>query len=248
MFFKIASYVVFALGAAMGSLAANASPTVVSGLTVSPGGVVGGPAEAARAGLLLQMSSVYDESFENSTTGRGLTSLNLNFLKAGGGTPITASMSGDSFGVESSAFNGRFNTTAGGRKFVEADVSNFTVTTFSEAISAFGFYAPDVGETSFLDVTLRETGGNVHSFRVDSGNLGGDGKLVFWGFFDSSGVSYNQITMRTSAASPVDTFGFDDFVTGRAIQAPTNGTPEPATLALLGIALLAASGARRLRR
>lgn len=147
---------------------------------------------------------------------------------------------------------GRFGTTGDGdaERFVEG--SNTFEIQFRQAVSAFGFYGTDIGDFGgalSFDL-LNANGATIATIpMVTTVTPGTDdsagGSLLFWGFVDLekqySGVRFNFSSTR-------DGMGFDDLVTGFLNdQPPPNPTPEPGMLALLGIAGLAASVARRRR-
>ncbi len=156
---------------------------------------------------------------------------------------------------------GRFNTTNGalsGRWF-ETD-SAFTIDLAAE-VDALGFYGTDFGDFSgSLSIALYDVDGNTvtlvqqNVFTSASGGslpLGNqDGSLLFFGF--ASDVKFNRAVLsitQGSGITSVDFLGFDDIVVGNLRNGGgTNPAPEPGSLALVGLALFAASWARKTQR
>lgn len=213
--------------------AASAAPIVYFGENQSPAGTVSGDPVLARASFLSSLIGVSNEDFEAQSGG---APLNLNFTGSGGA--ITATLSGSgSVGVGPGA--GRFNTSAGGSRYWE--VSGAFVITFSEAISAFGFYGTDIGDFDG-QVTLGLAGGGSVDLTVDNTINGNNGSLLFFGFIDPT-QSYTSITFGNTAAGS-DFFGFDDMVIGDREQVVIP-VPEPGSAALLAMALLGMGAATR---
>jgi len=175
----------------------------------------------ANTSFLSQLTGVGTEDFEtysNGTTGP----LIIDFGSAG-----TATLSGS--GSVSDGCCGRFATS--GVNMWETN-ENFTIT-FSDAISAFGFYGTDVGDIGG-QITLDFLNGSSTSYTVNSTINADDGSLLFWGIVDEAN-SFTSITFGNTNNS--DWFGFDDMTIGTSQQIVTNAVPEPTTLALLGLGL-----------
>ncbi|MFN3936600.1 MAG: VPLPA-CTERM sorting domain-containing protein [Gemmobacter sp.] len=230
---------------AVGMMAgAEAAPITFFGENVTPAATVSGDPVTARANFLATLSGgVGTEDFESLS---GSTPLALNFPGSTGG--ITATLTGSAV-VQSSPNAGRF-ATSGSRYLQTSAGGNFGVA-FSSAISAFGFYATDLGDFgNQLILRLTDTDGIVTSLAVphivgSGGNP--DGTLVFFGFIDLT-TAYTSIAFDNQPGG-VDVFGFDDMTIGdrRQIVNPPSEIPLPAAgwFMVAGLGGLAALRRRR---
>lgn len=124
---------------------------------------------------------------------------------------------------------------------------------FTQAVSAFSFFATDLGDfDGTLTIELFAVG-NSTTASWSSGNLiggGFDGILGFFGVWSNSGELFDRVRFvitQTQTGDP-DYVGFDTLVVGTGNIDTPNGTPEPISLALVGMSLLAAGAASRRRK
>lgn len=155
--------------------------------------------------------------------------------------------------------NGRFDTSAdpsnpNGRYLRSNENENDTeggtiAVEFAAALHAFGFYLTDLGDFGDAGITFQIVGrdeNNVVVFDTSLPSNDDSGSLGFFGFYDAAlTVKSFTITLPVFSGSD-DIFGLDDIVVGRVND--DNPVPEPASIALVGAALLAAAGRSRRNR
>jgi hypothetical protein len=184
------------------------------------------------------------------------------------GDPIIATLTGAV--VRAETLLGRYNTTTptaetpSPRKYLEVQTAAtaaasapsssvltptepFTIK-FSKAISAFAFFGTDIGDfdgTLYMEMYLNDALQTTLTVRDGTAPAMNGNELLFYGFA-SPEVAYDKIVFRTKSPGGNDVFGFDDFWAADAGQlvAPSP-TPEPGSLALVGLALAAAGLMRR---
>jgi hypothetical protein len=231
----------------------GAVPALANDLTVAqeffgdrpgPGTAVDGAALMSHNSFLSGMSASSSFGFEASfptpvtTFTMNNPDLTTNRVDITGNQGVNARI-GDSV----SATNGRFNTTSGGTRWL--DIVATTVSfSFEDPFAAIGIYLTDIGDfESLVTLSLRNsvTGAETTFDLTSRLSLGERNQnLVFWGYSDPTGASYNRLTINT-VRSQDDRFGIDDITLG----VPTVGAvPVPATLGLA----LAALGLLALRR
>ncbi|HEV3137612.1 MAG TPA: PEP-CTERM sorting domain-containing protein [Pirellulales bacterium] len=127
-----------------------------------------------------------------------------------------------------------YNTTPSGSNFVQLLGGNL-VFSFSPSIQSFGAYFTGV-QTSAETITFSD--GSSQSVSIPEPGTSSSGGISFVGFTDAG----NQIASVTINALG-DIIGVDDVRFGFVAS-----TPEPGTLTLLGLGLLAIGGSRFFRR
>ena len=198
-------------------------------------------------------STLQVENFENQTVGPGP----LTLVFGSSNTAVSATLSGGNGGVQSLIGNptdGRFSV-PGGNKFWAATATSSGDTfniAFSANVEAFGFFGIDIGDFGgTLSMELLNAAGNMMGtgFPVNTGTGSSrDGSVLYFGIrADNPGEWFRGIRFRlTNTTTQLDAFAFDSFtVVGAPRTTPPGQIPEPGTLALIGLALLASSLVRR---
>lgn len=182
------------------------------GNTPVPGGVPAGDALDARLEFLARLSGDDAETMESFP---GLTNIDGSLWTSNGiDADVDQPVGTSPYSYSSDTpVNGRFNTTAGGVRYVFCgrDTSGTMTLTFSTPIVGFGLYFTDLGNPSGYDVTFtcNKVGGGSEVFDV-AGDLT-NGNLTFWGFIDTRvGVEYESIVLLCNSTSTLNRPGFDD--------------------------------------
>jgi hypothetical protein len=195
---------------------------------------------AAQNSFLANLVGVGTETFEGFASGTGAP-LNLNFPGAG-----TATMggSGSIQTVAPGTTNGFGRYAISGSNFWEASSGSFTIG-FSAPVAAFGFWGVDIGDFNGQVTLTLQSGSIVNLVVPNSINIAG-GSVLYYGLIASgAGELFTSITFGNTNAG-TDFFAFDDMTIGSLQQ--VRPTPEPGTLALLGLAAAVAGAAARRRR
>ena len=195
--------------------------------------------DAAAVAFLSNLTGVGTQTFDTFSAGTGAP-LVLSFAGAG-----TATLTG-SGSVNNSTGDGRWATS--GANYWGARTGDFTIN-FSAAISAFGFYATDVGDFGGqLSVTY--AGGSSTTLNV--GNTVGsggstNGSVLYFGFYEDDPLkAFTSVSFLNPSSG--DHFGFDDMTIGTFEQVvPNDPVPEPATVFLMGLGLAGLFGSNRKR-
>jgi hypothetical protein len=129
---------------------------------------------------------------------------------------------------------GRFAISGSQYLSTNSAVNEYTLS-FSDPIFGFGFYAIDANdELGEVGIDIETTNGNHLIYMINDGHFIPNGSALFWGLFDLD-LSISSVTFFNDGANVNDIVGIDNFTI--ASHAPTNATPEPGVLALLGLGL-----------
>lgn len=199
-------------------------------------------------------ANVATEDFEGQSVG-ATAPLVLNFTNVSTGVVTSATLAGGSGRVAENDEDGRYSIPSGSTsKFWAVDAArsgDFTIS-FSQAISAFGFYATDVGDyggTLSVELLLA-SGAWTSPFTITHAGQDADGAALFFGLVaEDSDDDFTQIRFR-STAPQTDVFGFDNFTIATRNQLnddtpPPSPTPIPGTLLLAGLGLAGLGAMRR---
>ena len=207
-------------------------------------------ADAAKSDFSDRLPGVYTETFEGINT--GTQNPGISFGDAG-----TADF-GETLSNQVQVLELPTGTNAGrypisGNKYLE--FFSYATVTFTEQISAFGFYGTDIGDFNG-QVTLKTYSNgdlkNELAIPSTSGNENPGGTVVYFGFIDFDNSFDTVVFGNTNMDPGVDVFGFDDFTIGTLAQVvdppPDSGSspvPEPSTIFLVSFGVIGLGALKR---
>jgi hypothetical protein len=248
-----------ALSLAMAAMGAQATLTTYAGLRQAGIAAPSGQPLDAMNSFLAGVVNAGTETFSSFSVGDPATGVTLGISFAGNSN--SATISGDvvdghpNFGVNNNEGgntdgNGRYDTTGSGDRFLETkEGSGSFLISFLNPIHAFGLYLTDVGDFGpdsgvALSWILTDTIGGTTKFQVASTGVA-NASLLFLGFIDTD----KQYTSISFNGSGQDGIGLDDMIVGDLPnRQPPGGVPEPASIMLVGLALLPLAAVRRRKR
>jgi PEP-CTERM motif len=232
-------YMLASAVAVASATAVLAAPIVFTGDDPAASGVLGANSIAARTSFLANLSGgVGTENFDSLAVGTSAPFL-ISFPGSTGN--LTASIANGGT-ISDSGQAGAFATSGSQYLFTAVGVGGFVIN-FATAISAFGFYGTDLSDSGGdFQIELTDSSAVTSLFTITTNAGGRNGSSTFWGFVDPT-LSYTSIRFINTGSG--ESFGFDDFTIGDQQQVQV---PEPMTVGLMGVGLLALGIARRRRR
>lgn len=178
--------------------------TEFSGHTPFPAGVVTGDAETARDAFLAAITVNAPEPYEDPPWEVGFPANSFVTTSNGNTATVTAPSA-----VISGNLAGRFNTSPGGFQFIEVPVLGSVLYTFDAPAIGFGLFITDAGDFD-AQWYARVIDENLVSTDYPIGVPGSaSGALDFWGFIDTSGLTYVSVEILQTVITG-DVIGIDD--------------------------------------
>jgi hypothetical protein len=191
---------------------------------------------AASGQFLANLARVGTETFEEYATNT-FVPLTANFSGLG-----SAVLSGTGTVVSGNDGGGRFPIS--GTQYLLTDAGGGFNLKFNNPVSAFGFYATDIGDFGGqILLTLTDENGQLSNLTVPNtvgSNGSTSGSVLYYAFLDNSNAYSNIMFSDTSTP---DIFAFDNITVGS-----TSAAPEPGAFALIGIGMVGLFGMGRVRR
>jgi hypothetical protein len=186
-------------------------------------------ATAARNAFFSHLSGVGTETFESFAAGK-TAPVSLTFAGAG-----TATLTG-SGKVDNVPGTGQ--NAISGTKWWRTGVGNDFAINFSAPIAAFGFFGIDIGDINAhlsLRLTMVDNSTTTLSIPHAVGSAQ-NGSVLYFGLIDTAEM-FKRVEFLNVDNNNADDFGFDNMTIGSLQQVVPVPVPEPASLALLGLAL-----------